>query len=138
MDGLIENKCGIGRISIQSDTAKMKILKEIKMDPKVSAVKLAAETSQIIGKSVSTEIMRNLIRQVGYKSKVVKKKPFMNLQNQKKCLEFAKTHQLKTDTFWKKVVILLSSLNIPFLTVSPYGESPIHTAMHPEKCTSYS
>ncbi|GFX67668.1 transposable element Tc1 transposase [Trichonephila clavipes] len=54
-DGLIENKTGRGRKSILSDVAKRKVLKDIKIDPKLSAVKLAAETSRIIGRSVSAE-----------------------------------------------------------------------------------
>ncbi|GBO09661.1 hypothetical protein AVEN_79675-1 [Araneus ventricosus] len=51
-DGLIENKSGRGRKCILSDDAIRKILKEIKIDPKVSAVKLAAETSQFIVRKV--------------------------------------------------------------------------------------
>ncbi|GFT68091.1 transposable element Tc1 transposase [Trichonephila clavipes] len=93
-----------GRKSIPSDVAKRKVLKDIKIDPKLSAVKLAAETSRIMGRSVSAETVRNVIRHAGYSSRVARKKPFISLQNQKKHLEFAKTHQLKTDNFWKKVI----------------------------------
>ncbi|GBM50625.1 hypothetical protein AVEN_70257-1 [Araneus ventricosus] len=103
-DGLIENKSGRGRKHILSDVAKRKILKDIKIDPKVSAVKLAAETSQIIVRSVSAGTVQNVIRLAGYKSRVVRKKPFISLQNQKKRLEFAKTHQLKTNSFLNKVI----------------------------------
>ncbi|GFW79023.1 HTH_Tnp_Tc3_2 domain-containing protein [Trichonephila clavipes] len=104
-DGLIENKSGRGRKSILSDVAKRKVLKDIKIDPELSAVKLAAETSRIMGRSVSAETVRNVIRHAGYSSRVARKKPFISLQNQKKRLEFAKTHQLKTDNFWKKVIV---------------------------------
>ncbi|GFS84299.1 HTH_Tnp_Tc3_2 domain-containing protein [Trichonephila clavipes] len=103
-DGLIENKSGRGRKSILSDVAKRRVLKDIRIDPKLSAVKLAAETSPIMGRSVSAETVRNVIRHAVYSSLVARKKPFINLQNQKKRLEFAKTHQLKTDNFWKKVI----------------------------------
>ncbi|GBO24011.1 hypothetical protein AVEN_230264-1 [Araneus ventricosus] len=103
-DGLIKDKSGRGRKCILSDVTKMKILKEITINPKVSAVKLAAETSQIIGRSVSAETVRNVIRQPGYKSRVARKKPFISLQNQKRRLEFSKTHQLKTNNFWNKVI----------------------------------
>ncbi|GFU24112.1 HTH_Tnp_Tc3_2 domain-containing protein [Trichonephila clavipes] len=48
-DGLIENKSGRGRKSILRDVAKRKVLKDIKIDPKLSAVKPAAETSRIMG-----------------------------------------------------------------------------------------
>ncbi|GFU02780.1 transposable element Tc1 transposase [Trichonephila clavipes] len=101
-DVLIENKSG--RKSILSDVAKRKILKDIKIDPKLSVVKLAAKTSRIMGRSVSAETVRNVIRHAGYSSRVARKKPFISLQNQKKRLEFTKTHQLKTDNFWKKVI----------------------------------
>ncbi|GFT07914.1 transposable element Tc1 transposase [Trichonephila clavipes] len=103
-DGLIENKSGRGRKSILSDVAKRKVLKDIKIDPKLSVVKLAAETSRIMGRSVSAETVRNVIRHAGYSSRVARKKPFISLQNQKKRLEFTKTHQLKTDNFWKEVI----------------------------------
>ncbi|GFW13182.1 HTH_Tnp_Tc3_2 domain-containing protein [Trichonephila clavipes] len=107
-DGLIENKCGRGRKSILSDVAKRKVLKDIKIDPKLSGVKLAAETSRIKGRSVSAETVRNVIRHAGYSCRVARKKLFISLQNQKKRLEFAKTHQLKTDNFWKKVTHLVT------------------------------
>ncbi|GFW74347.1 transposable element Tc1 transposase [Trichonephila clavipes] len=103
-DGLNKNKSGSGRKSILSDVSKRKVLKDIKIDPKLSAVKLAAETSRIMGRSVSAETVRNVIRHAGYSSRVARRKPFISLQNQKKRLEFAKTHQLKTDNFWKKVI----------------------------------
>ncbi|GFT34173.1 transposable element Tc1 transposase [Trichonephila clavipes] len=53
---------------------------------------------------VSAETVRNGIRLAGYSNRVARKKPFISLQNQKERLEFAKTHQLKTDNFWKKVI----------------------------------
>ncbi|GFY02334.1 HTH_Tnp_Tc3_2 domain-containing protein [Trichonephila clavipes] len=74
-DGLIERK------SILSDVAKRKVLKDIRIDPKLSAVKLAAETSPIMGRSVSAETVRNVIRHAVYSSLVARKKPFINLQN---------------------------------------------------------
>ncbi|GFV80804.1 transposable element Tcb2 transposase [Trichonephila clavipes] len=84
-DGLIENKSGRGR----------------------------KKTSRITGRSVSAETVRNVIRHAGYSSRVARKKPFIRLQNQKKRLEFTKTHQLKTDNFWKKVIFSdESKLNI--------------------------
>ncbi|GFW61058.1 transposable element Tc1 transposase [Trichonephila clavipes] len=103
-DGLIENKSGRGRKNILSDVAKRKVLKDIKIDPKLSVVKLAAETSRIMGRSVSAETVRNVIRHAGYSSRVARKKPFISLQNQKKRLEFSKTDQLQKDNFWKKVI----------------------------------
>ncbi|GBM34005.1 hypothetical protein AVEN_64776-1 [Araneus ventricosus] len=98
-DGLIENKSGRRRKCILSDVAERKILKDIKINPKESVVKVAAETSQIIGRSVNVETVRNVIRQAGCKSRVARKKPFISSQNQKKHLEFEEAHQLKTNNF---------------------------------------
>ncbi|GFX37681.1 HTH_Tnp_Tc3_2 domain-containing protein [Trichonephila clavipes] len=124
-DGLIENKSGRGRKSMLSDVAKRKVLKDIRIDPKLSVVKLAAETSRIIGRCVSAETVRNLIRHAGYSSRVARKKPFISLQNQEKRLEFTKTHQLKTDNFWKKVIFSdESKFNfLEVMAVAPFGES---------------
>ncbi|GFU18001.1 HTH_Tnp_Tc3_2 domain-containing protein [Trichonephila clavipes] len=95
-DGLIENKSERGRKSILNDVAKRKVLKDFKIDPKLRPVKLAAETSRIMGRSVSAETVINVIRHAGYSNRVARKKPFISFQNQKRRLEFAKTHQLKT------------------------------------------
>ncbi|GFW69971.1 HTH_Tnp_Tc3_2 domain-containing protein [Trichonephila clavipes] len=124
-DGLIENKSGRGRKSILSDVAKRKVLKDIKINPKLSAVKLAAETSRIMDRSLSAETVRNVIRHAEYSSRVARKKLFISLQNQKKRLEFAKTHQLKTDNFWKKVIFSdeSNSTFLEVMAVAPFGES---------------
>ncbi|GFX37684.1 HTH_Tnp_Tc3_2 domain-containing protein [Trichonephila clavipes] len=124
-DGLIENKSGRGRKSMLSDVAKRKVLKDIRIDPKLSVVKLAAETSRIIGRCVSAETVRNLIRHAGYSSRVARKKPFISLQKSGKRLEFTKTHQLKTDNFWKKVIFSdESKFNfLEVMAVAPFGES---------------
>ncbi|GFX79490.1 transposable element Tcb2 transposase [Trichonephila clavipes] len=89
-DGFIENKSGRGRKSILSDVAKRKVLKDIKIDPKLCTVKLAAETSRIMGRSVSAETVRNVIRHPVSSSRVDRKKPFISLQNQKKRLDLEK------------------------------------------------
>ncbi|GFU26119.1 HTH_Tnp_Tc3_2 domain-containing protein [Trichonephila clavipes] len=79
-----------------------------------------------MGRSVTTETVRNVIRHAAYSSRVARKKPFISLQNQKKRLEFAKTHQLKTNNFWKKVIFIVTNVNSTFLevmAVAPFGES---------------
>ncbi|GBM52509.1 Transposable element Tc1 transposase [Araneus ventricosus] len=83
---------------------KRKVFKEIKIDSKVSAVRLAAETSEIIGRSARAETVRNVIKQAGCKRRVARKNPFTSLKNHKTRLEFAKTHQLKSNNFWNKVI----------------------------------
>ncbi|GFT56927.1 hypothetical protein TNCV_2522841 [Trichonephila clavipes] len=71
--------------------SQKEVLKEIKIDPKLSAVKLAAETSRIMGRSVSAETVRNVLRHGGYSSR----ETFQKLTKSER-LEYAKTHQMKT------------------------------------------
>ncbi|GFS85378.1 uncharacterized protein TNCV_4884841, partial [Trichonephila clavipes] len=80
-----------------------------RMELRERTVKLAAVTSRIMGRSISAETVRNAIRHAGYSSRVAKKKPFISLQNQKKRLEFANTHQLKTDNFGRKSYLVTKS-----------------------------
>ncbi|GFW01715.1 HTH_Tnp_Tc3_2 domain-containing protein [Trichonephila clavipes] len=138
-DELIENKSGKGRKSFLSVEAKRKVLKVMKIDPKLSAVKLASETSRIMGRSVSAETGRNVIRHAGYSSLLARNKPFISLQNQKKRLEFAKTHHLKTDNFWKKVIFSDES---KFNIFGSDGRRTVwrkpNTVLDPQKFTSYS
>ncbi|GFX51804.1 HTH_Tnp_Tc3_2 domain-containing protein [Trichonephila clavipes] len=94
-DGLIENKSGRGRKSILSDVAKRKVLKDIKIDPKLSVVKLAAETSRIMGRSVSAETVRNVIRHAGYSSRVARKKPFISLNKSEKAFGVYKNSSIE-------------------------------------------
>ena len=95
-EGLVENKCGRGRKEVLSSVAKRKIIKEFKSYPKVIAVKLAVETSAIIGRNICAETVRNVIRKSSFNGRVARKKPIIILQNQRKRLQFAKTYQLKT------------------------------------------
>ncbi|GFQ88114.1 transposable element Tcb1 transposase [Trichonephila clavata] len=63
--------------------------------------------------SVNAETVQNAIRQARHKSLVVRKKSFICLQNLKERWEFAKTHRLKTNNFWKKVKYnLITKYNI--------------------------
>ncbi|GFX03965.1 HTH_Tnp_Tc3_2 domain-containing protein [Trichonephila clavipes] len=93
-------------------------------DPKVHVVKLAAETSQTIGRSAET--VRNLIRQAGYNSRDVRKEPFISSQNPKKRLEFA-IKNIEDQQLWKKVIHLIkvNSTLLAVTTTAPYGEIPI-------------
>ncbi|GFT00169.1 HTH_Tnp_Tc3_2 domain-containing protein [Trichonephila clavipes] len=94
-DGIIENKSGRGRKSILSDVAKRKVSKDIKIDPKLSAVRPAAETSRIMGRSISAETVRNVIRHAGYSSRVAGKKTFRKLTKSEKAFRVCKNSSIE-------------------------------------------
>ncbi|GFX18474.1 HTH_Tnp_Tc3_2 domain-containing protein [Trichonephila clavipes] len=123
-DGLIENISGRERKSILSGVAKRKVSKDIKIDFKLSAVKLAAETSRIMGRSVSAETVRNVIRHAGYNSWVARKKTFYKLTKSEKAFGVCKNSSIEGITFGRKLY-LVTKVNSTFLevmAVAPFGE----------------
>ncbi|GFW94806.1 transposable element Tcb2 transposase [Trichonephila clavipes] len=47
------------------------------IDPKISAPKIAASTSNTLGRSVSAETVRRVLRKAGYNGRVARKKPLI-------------------------------------------------------------
>ncbi|GFS59863.1 HTH_Tnp_Tc3_2 domain-containing protein [Trichonephila clavipes] len=74
-----------------------------KFDPKISAPKIAASTSNTLGRSVSVETVRRVLRKAGYNGRVARKKPLIGKRNRVKRLKFAKEHILKPQQFWNEV-----------------------------------
>ncbi|GFS83757.1 HTH_Tnp_Tc3_2 domain-containing protein [Trichonephila clavipes] len=76
----------------------------MKIDPKISAPKIAASTSNTLGRSVSAETVRRVLRKAGYNGRVARKKPLIGKRNRVKRLKFAKEHILKPQQFWNEVI----------------------------------
>ncbi|GFW96734.1 transposable element Tc3 transposase [Trichonephila clavipes] len=76
----------------------------VKIDPKISAPKIAASTSNTLGRSVSAETVRRVLRKAGYNGRVARKKPLIGKRNRVKRLKFTKEHILKPQQFWNEVI----------------------------------
>ncbi|GFX46834.1 transposable element Tc1 transposase [Trichonephila clavipes] len=74
------------------------------VDPKISAPKIAASTSNTLGRSVSAETVRRVLRKAGYNGRVARKKPLIGKRNRVKRLKFTKEHILKPRQFWNEVI----------------------------------
>lgn len=74
MDGQLANKAGRGRKKFLSSRAQERIIHQVKIDPKISAPKIAAHTSKTLGKPVSAETVRRVLRKAGYNGRVAQKK----------------------------------------------------------------
>ncbi|GFU04227.1 transposable element Tc1 transposase [Trichonephila clavipes] len=66
--------------------------------------KIAASTSNTLGRSVSVETVRRVLRKAGYNGRVARKKPLIGKRNRVKRLKFAKEHILKPQQFWNEVI----------------------------------
>ncbi|GFY34254.1 transposable element Tcb2 transposase [Trichonephila clavipes] len=51
-----------------------RVIPQVKIDPKISAPKIAASTSNTLGRSVSAETVRRVLRKAGYNDRVARKK----------------------------------------------------------------
>ncbi|GFU11573.1 transposable element Tc1 transposase [Trichonephila clavipes] len=68
--------------------------------------KKTASTFNTLGRSVSAETVRRVLRKAGYNGRVArkKKKPLIGKRNRVKRLKFAKEHILKPQQFWNEVI----------------------------------
>ncbi|GFX93000.1 transposable element Tc1 transposase [Trichonephila clavipes] len=81
-----------------------RVIHQVKIDPKISAPKIAASTSNTLGLSVSAETIRKVLKKAGYNDRVARKKPLIGKRNRVKRLKFAKEHVLKPQQFWNEVI----------------------------------
>ncbi|GFX23628.1 transposable element Tc1 transposase [Trichonephila clavipes] len=51
-----------------------RVIHQVKIDPKISAPKISASTSNTLGRSVSAETVRRILRKAGYNGRVARKK----------------------------------------------------------------
>ncbi|GFU10797.1 hypothetical protein TNCV_2387971 [Trichonephila clavipes] len=79
-----------------------RVIHQGKIDPKISASKIAASTSNTLGRSVSAETVGRVLRKAGYNGRVARKKPLIGKRNRVKRLKFAKEHILKPQQFLTK------------------------------------
>lgn len=78
--------------------------RQIRIDPSVSGVTLAASLAQNFGIHVTPQTVRNYVKKIGYKSRYAVRKPFVSLINKQKRIAFAKKYQNKDSNFWKRVI----------------------------------
>ncbi|GFW74057.1 HTH_Tnp_Tc3_2 domain-containing protein [Trichonephila clavipes] len=75
--GMLANNEGRGRKKIMDSITE----RRVKIDPKISAPKIAASTSNTLGRSVSAETVRRVLRKAGYNGRVARKKPLIGKRN---------------------------------------------------------
>ncbi|GFQ95519.1 HTH_Tnp_Tc3_2 domain-containing protein [Trichonephila clavata] len=75
--GMLANTEGRGRKKIMNSITERRVIHQVKIDPKISAPKIAASTSNTLGQSVSAETVRRILRKAGYNGRVARKKPLI-------------------------------------------------------------
>ena len=103
-DNIVANRPRTGRPSKLSERDERFIVRKIKKNPFESSSNIASELNESYGQNVTARTVRNKIRKSGFRSRVARKKPFINKRNQKKRIEFAKTYRSMPNSFWNKVI----------------------------------
>ncbi|GFS78967.1 HTH_Tnp_Tc3_2 domain-containing protein [Trichonephila clavipes] len=79
--GMLTNNEGRGRKKIMNSITERRVIHQVKIDPKISAPKSAASTSNTLGQSVSAETVRRVLRKAGCNGRVARKKPLIGKRN---------------------------------------------------------
>lgn len=93
-----------GRPKKLSVREERKIIRKIKVNPKLSASNIAADLNATCNKRICPETVRNVLRTAGYHGRIARRKPYISKINRKKRIEFAKSHLNKSPEFWNKII----------------------------------
>ncbi|GFY23432.1 HTH_Tnp_Tc3_2 domain-containing protein [Trichonephila clavipes] len=74
---MLANNEGRARKKIINSITERRVIHKVKIDPKISAPKIAASTSNTLGLSVSAETVRRVLRKADYNGRVARKKPLI-------------------------------------------------------------
>lgn len=102
--GSVGNKARSGRPRKVCQQLRRIIIREIKTNPKVSAPKLCSNIATAHNVHVSSQTVRNIIKQEGYHGRVARKKFYVNKVNRKKRLDFAIHYSDMPQSYWNKVL----------------------------------
>lgn len=103
--GFLQRPNGSGRPrKIYSSQTERRILRFVKEDPKISAVKIARELKKESIVNVHPQTIRNFLHSKEYRAYAPRKKPYLSARNVKKRLEYAKHYIGKPKDFWKSVI----------------------------------
>lgn len=87
-----------------TELEERRIIRKIKVNPKVSAPKLTEDVEREMGKKCSVETVRRVLREHNFNGRVARKKPFISQKNLKSRLKFAKEHVNRQPSFWNDVI----------------------------------
>lgn len=103
-EGRVKNKHRNGRPSILSVQDKRTIIRKVTKNPRTSVPKLTVDISKMIGRPISVESVRNVLREDNLHGRSARKKPYISEANRKKRLEFAKRYIAMPNDFWSTIL----------------------------------
>lgn len=102
--GTTANKLRSGRPSKVTDRLRTSIVRQIKVNPTISATKIAANVTGTLGVELCAQTVRNVLNASGYHGRTARKKPLISKANKTKRMNFATIHSNKPESYWNKVI----------------------------------
>ncbi|KFM62309.1 Transposable element Tcb1 transposase, partial [Stegodyphus mimosarum] len=99
----IKNKEGKGRKRCTTSIDDRRIKRLCLQDRKMSSAAIRSDLNDA-GVSVSSRTIRRRLTDVGLRGRIPRKKPYLNFQQRKKRLQWAKEHINWTDDQWSQVI----------------------------------
>ncbi|GFQ82801.1 HTH_Tnp_Tc3_2 domain-containing protein [Trichonephila clavata] len=95
--GMLANTKGRGRKKIMNSITERRVIQQVKIDPKISAPEIAASISNTLGRSVSAETVRRVLRKAGYNGGVARKMPLIEVMINSDCPVKQMCQELRSD-----------------------------------------
>lgn len=102
--GNVKNLPRSGRPTKLSEATKRSIVRTVKKNPCLSAVKIAETLSINNNETVSASSVRRALYSGGLHGRVPRKKPFISKVNKKRRLDFANNHKKQDTSYWKNMI----------------------------------
>lgn len=98
--GSVVDRIGRGRKRATSKREDMKIIREVKKNPKITV----REIQENIYLTVSDRTVRRRLNEANLHSRFARKRPFISVINKKKRLQFARKYANMSLDFWKNIL----------------------------------
>ncbi|GFV28051.1 transposable element Tc1 transposase [Trichonephila clavipes] len=102
----VGNKQRSGRPKIFNEHEERWIVRQVRINPRTGAVKMALQCKSRFGKSVNPETIRNVLRRHNYHGRVPERKPYFSKANRQARLVFAKMYVKQSTEYWENVIFV--------------------------------
>ncbi|GFW17222.1 transposable element Tc1 transposase [Trichonephila clavipes] len=101
----VENKSKKAHNKIFTEADERYLVRKVKVNPFLSAPKLAIIAENKLGKKANPSTIRNVLHKKNLTGRKARQKPFISKRNQKVRREFAKERENKNLSYWKQVLL---------------------------------
>lgn len=100
----VANKSRIGQGKILNEYEERRIVREVKINPFITANELKNMVKTDMKKEVCAETVRNVLRKNDFNGRIARKKPFISKKNKMSRLKFCKEYLTRSNDFWNTVI----------------------------------